>query len=264
VGPASRPWNTGRSRGARASVTWDHPGAAPALSCYWRARCPSPPSAGLDVGLTPVAFLVASAGIKAGTGWDIGAIGLGVNDAGQARPDSFGGLVCSAYLSGTLRFDLAALMPGDWNHVVLLASPMVEYVCCTGAANGESWIWEADAGMNFNGWKLKLSGFLGYRMPLALDMLGVLCEAERYIGDVARISPRSSSGGWGSDAPRALLGPVIDFDLGEGASVAVLLQFKAGAKWSDATTMEEDFRSRDYESLFWCFHRVAFDFTLAF
>jgi hypothetical protein len=134
----------------------------------------------VEATLTPIAFLQFSAGGGGGTGWGIGFPALGVVDAatGNIVQEDFGGLVYRAWCTGTFQFDLAALFPGDWHHVVVLASPSLEYLAYTGAGAHTAWTWEADDAMDFNGLKLLGSYFLGYRMPLAFDLTGILLWTE--------------------------------------------------------------------------------------
>ena len=70
--------------------------------------------------LTPIAFLNFEAGYIIGTGWTMGFNGLGLNNDGTgiAETDPFPGEVSVAWLAGTFQFDLAAVMPGEWNHVM--------------------------------------------------------------------------------------------------------------------------------------------------
>jgi hypothetical protein len=218
-------------------------------------------NAGFKATLTPIAFLKFQAGAKVGTGWSIGFDGLGLNEAGTTVARPFGGVVCQAWASGTFQFDLAALMPGDWNHVVVLASPQIAYQYCSLAGDDDAWVWEADSGMDYNGLKLKGSYVLAYQMPLALNMVGILAEPEGYIGSVAAKST-AASGGWGSDATTWGLSAIFNFKLSDKASLALLPQIKSHVKWTDATTRDADFRDRVFEGYYWYLNRIAFDFSL--
>jgi hypothetical protein len=222
-------------------------------------------NANFRASLTPVAFLKLTAGAGLGTGWDIGFVGLGINDpVNGIVPQNFGGLVYRAWLEGTFQFDVAALFPGEWNHVVVLASPKIQYQGYTGAGADQAWIWEADKGLNFNGLKLTGSYLLGYQMPLALDLAGVLLQTEGWLGRVRDMAPMGGGTGhdWGSDFTYLTFGPLLDFRLGERSSLAVLPQFKKGIKWSDPTSMIRYFGNRDYEASYLYFYRLAFDYTL--
>jgi hypothetical protein len=218
-------------------------------------------NANFSATLTPIAFLKLAAGAGVGTGWDIGFVGLGLNEAGTIESQSFGGAVYRAWVGGTFQFDLAAVLPGEWNHAVVLASPKVVYQAYSAAADDEAWLWEADKGMNFNGLKLYGNYLLGYQPPLAMDLAGILLQTEGWLGSVADKSTMASKG-WGSDYTYLVFGPLFDFKLGETASLAVLPQFKTGIKWSDATKWQKDFRDRSYDGSYAYFYRLAFDYTL--
>jgi hypothetical protein len=215
--------------------------------------------------LTPIAFLKLAAGLGVGTGWDIGFVGLGINDpVSGIEARSFDGIVYRAWASGTFQFDLAAVAPGDWNHVVVLASPRVEYKAYSKASADQAWIWEADKGMNFNGLKLTGNYLLGYQMPIALDLAGILLQTEGWLGSVRDRAPSDGSRPlkWGSDFTYLVFGPLLDFNLGAGGSLAVLPQFKTGIKWTDSTARLSYFEDRDYEGSYFYFYRIAFDYTL--
>jgi hypothetical protein len=213
--------------------------------------------------ITPIAFLNFSAGAGVGSGWDFPglATGLGINKAGSIEVQNFGGIVWKTWVSGTFQFDVAALVPGDWNHVVVLASPKVEYKAYSGAAADDAWIWEADDAMNYNGWKLSGSYVLAYQMPIALNMAGLLFETEEWIGDV-RVKSTTASGGWGSDVARYTFNLLFNIKIDDKSSIAILPSIKNNIKWSDATTRNADFRSRVWEGEYWYFNRIAFDYSL--
>jgi hypothetical protein len=214
--------------------------------------------------LTPIAFLNLFAGAMVGTGWNIGLFdGLGLNTAASPQPDdtSFEGVVLNPWIGATFQFDLAALVPGDWTHVVTLLRPTFHYWWFSGAGRGEAWMWEADEGENFNGWKLLGSYFVGYQMPLALDTVGVLLETEQHLGYVARLSP-AGSGGWGSDFVRLTVSGVTNFTLSERSSLAVLLQFQRERLYSSGTILQSFYANRSYVGAYWYLWRVAFSYTL--
>lgn len=210
--------------------------------------------------LTPIAFLKLEAGAGLGTGWAIGFIGLAMNDAGTIDPQNFGGVIYRAWVAGTFQFDLAALFPGDWNHFVVLASPKIQYQAYSTATKDQAWLWEADQGMNFNGAKLTGSYLVGYQMPIALDLAGLLLQTEGWLGSVRDRSPMAT--GWGSDFTYLTFGPLFDFKIGDTSSIAILPQFKTGIKWTAASQWNLDFQQRAYQEGYLYFYRLAFDFSL--
>lgn len=227
----------------------------------------SPVSANIvgQVSLTPIALLVFDLGAGIGTGWTLGPFrGLGINNNGTIDLTPFGGAVWRAWGAATFQFDFAAIFPGDWNHIVLLSNAKVEYESNTGASATDAWLWEADSGENFNGFKLWTTSVLAYQMPLVLNMFGIMFETEEWLGSVREMSPMASVGGWGSDFCIMQIGPMFNFRFSEKDSLAVLVQFKRKIDWTDATTRAPDFRDRDYEDGYWYFNRVAFSYTHSF
>jgi hypothetical protein len=95
---------------------------------------------------TPIAFLQLSAGGRIGSGWklnlfgsDLYGIGLNVPDAvGKTLNDgsAFDGLLWKVQTGGTVQFDLAAIFPGDWNHVVARSYHEINYKGYTQAKRG--------------------------------------------------------------------------------------------------------------------------------
>ncbi len=221
---------------------------------------------GLEASITPVAFLSLALGASGGTGWDLGFTGLGLShrESGGMVGREPGGLVYRAWCRGTLQMDLAAILPGEWNHVVAQASPSIEYRAYDRAGSGTAWIWEADEGMNFNGWTLYGDYFLGYRMPIALSLAGILVQSKSWIGSVREMAPSDGSKAlsWGSDFTYLTFGPVFGFSIDERSSLTLLPQFRTGIDWSDSTTGSPDFECRSYEGAYLYFYRIAFDYSL--
>jgi hypothetical protein len=141
---------------------------------------------------TPIAFIELNAGGRLGSGWNIPiANGIGLNaPVGNYAPgnprkaeidgSAFDGLQWRAWLGGAFQFDLAAVVPGDWNHVIIRAYDELRYSGYTRAGSGDSWIFENDDGENRNGWTWQGSVVLGYQMPLSpiLDFVGLMGELE--------------------------------------------------------------------------------------
>jgi hypothetical protein len=200
----------------------------------------------LDVAFTPIAFLVFYGGASAGTGWNIPiATGLAhVSSIGTTGPLTLAnadGMVWSAKAGGTFQFDLAAVLPGDWNHVVLQTSHEAKYRALTSAAAGESWLYEADLGENQNGWSYYGNLFLGYQTPTILDTAGLLFEGEKYL--------YGTTGGaaWGDDLMRYTAGFLFNFKLNKDLSIALILQTHTVRHYTDG--------SKDYDTDFDTYYR---------
>lgn len=216
--------------------------------------------------LTPIAFLQFALGGHLGTGWDAVAfngLGMNTNSTGVIDKQTFGGAVLKAWAWGLFQFDLAAVVPGEWNHVVVLSQVKAGYQHYTAADSGEAWQWQADGGENFNTFKLFSTHFLGYQMPLALNTVGVLFETETNLEPAASYS-RLSDNGWGSDFVKMNLGALTNWTLGENSTLAVLFQLENFIDYTDATIFNKWYAHRSAEAVGWRFKRVAFQWTLHF
>ena len=121
-------------------------------------------------------------------------------------------------------------------------------------------MFEGDKGENFNGFKLYGSYFLGYQMPLVLDMAGVLLQTSQNLGYVRDLSTKSS-GGWGSDYVQITVGPVFSFDLSENSSLTLLIQFRRERLYTDSTIFYNYYENRSYKGTYWDLRRIAFSYS---
>jgi hypothetical protein len=214
--------------------------------------------------LTPIAFLNLFAGGMIGTGWDIGVfngMGLNTDGSGVASSSSFQGMVVKSWIGGTFQFDLAALLPGEWTHVVVLLRPRFEYARFTGAGRSQAWLWEADDGENFNGFKIYGAYFLGYQMPRVLNTVGILVETEQNLGYVKDLSPMAS-GGWGSDFVEIALGPALNFSLSKSSSLTVLIQIVRKRLYDGVSVFANYYENRHAVGTYWDLYRVGFSYEV--
>jgi len=218
---------------------------------------------------TPIAFLNFEIGGMIGSGWNAVIFnGLGLNTTGTPETTSFPGVVTELWSSATFQFDLAAIVPGEWTHVVLVANGEFKYSYFSGAgvsttADVQAWQWLADSGENLNGLKFNGTYFLGYQMPLVLDTVGFLVETTQHLGANNTLSTMASNG-WGSDFVEVTFGPLANFSFDEHNNLTVLFQFQSGRDYTDATIFEQNFIDRDYEATYVKFHRIALAYNYKF
>jgi len=234
-----------------------------------------------SVTFTPIAFLNFNIGGLIGSGWNAVIFnGVGDNVNGEIRTTSFPGVVTELFSSATIQFDLAALVPGEWNHVVALLNGKFKYSWFSsdyardmGNGNPGPWQWLADSGENLNGLEYEGSYFLGYKMPLVLETVGFLVETSQLLGTNSTLSPMGGAdgnvatvddNGWGSDFVAVTFGPLMNFAFNEHNSLAVLIQFKTGRDYTDGTIFNEFYQNRDYEATYTKFHRIALAYTYKF
>lgn len=183
-------------------------------------------NATLDITWTPIAFLQVMAGASIGSGWDIGfAHGLSLNQRSGLHDNyldvtPFQALMWKVKFGAAFQFDAAAIAPGDWNHVVFRTYHEFYYRGLAGVPNDVSWLYEADVGENRNGWNYYGNYFVGYQMPIVLDMIGLLLESDLFL----YTTPGRQA--WGDDLIRWNFGPVIDFRLSKQTTLAILAQWK--------------------------------------
>lgn len=204
----------------------------------------------VEARLTPIAFLQFVAGGSVGSGWNIPlANGMRKNDpvldsAGNHTGSRelvggpFDGMVCSVKGGGLFQFDLAAVVPGDWNHVVFQSYHAAQYRALTSASPDESWLYEADEGENRNGWSYYGNYFLGYQMPLRLNMVGMLFEEDLYLYN------KSGSSDWGDDMSRWTFGPMLNFKVSKNVEAALLSQWRTRRNFTAETENYDFYQDR--------------------
>ncbi|MDR2793098.1 MAG: hypothetical protein LBB61_05460 [Treponema sp.] len=142
-----------------------------------------------DTVWTPIAFFTVSLGAKIGSGWNYPLLGSPMKGMGIYRryappadpPEGVNGsgldgAVWNTHAGATVQFDLAALFPGEWNHVVMQVYNEISCQRYTGAQGSEQWYYENDDGVNQNAFSYYLSALLGYQMPFFIDLAGVMFE----------------------------------------------------------------------------------------
>jgi len=197
-----------------------------------------------NIVFTPVAFFELSAGGMLGTGWIINLFDSEVYGIGINRPDENGyayvdgsaldGFFGKGHAGGALQFDAAALIPGEWNHVVFRSYHEIGYKMYSRAEKGDPWFYEDDFGENQNGWNYYGSYLVGYRMPIFLDTVAVLAEMDKYL--------YNTPGGdqWGDSLGRWTLGLMMNFAFSEKISSMLAVQFRTLRNYTNYTYSDED------------------------
>jgi hypothetical protein len=199
----------------------------------------SPIWAGLsgDAVLTVAPFLSFTLGASAGTGWNydlfgkVPLTGLGLNrktNADDPRDGVIGkgldGVVWDTHGGSTVQFDLAAFFPGDWNHVLMQIYNEVQYFAYTKAQGDDLWYYLGDDGMNQNSFRHNFTGFIGYAMPIFVDLAGVQFSGTLPFYNV-------ESGGSVRDKGYSLtLSFLSDFKINESFSIMTIARVTNGFK----------------------------------
>ncbi|MDR2150060.1 MAG: hypothetical protein LBO67_04450 [Spirochaetaceae bacterium] len=195
---------------------------------------------GVDAVLTPIAFLQFGLGAKMGSGWNIELLGnplygIGISKSGAdkkqvlVQDSAFGGLYWNVHGSALFQFDLAALMPGDYNHIVFQTKHEISYKAFTAAKERESWVYEHDFAENQNGWNYYGMFLLGYQPPLFLNTVGLMAEVNTYL--------YNTPGGeqWGESQGRWIFSLLTNFTLMRNVTLALIGQMRTMRNYTDAT-----------------------------
>jgi hypothetical protein len=180
--------------------------------------------------LTPLAFLQIAAGFRIGSGWNIQLFGgdlygIGINrggDGGKAETSgaAFDGIQWKAHFGGALQFDLAAVFPGDWHHVVFRSYHEINYRAYSAASKSDSWFLENDAGENRNGFAWYGNFLIGYQMPTFFNTAAILVEMNKFLYD----TPNRDS--WGDELILWTFSAVFNFTVTDRIGAALIPQWR--------------------------------------
>ena len=177
---------------------------------------------------TPIAFLELYTESRIGSGWkltkDLLGIAINEDNGGKSNyiPLNFSKAVYSFALGGAFQFDLGAVIPHDWSHVIFKMDHYALYKAMTGVNSETSWVYQADSGANRNGWRYMSSYVIGYKMPLFLDLIAMKIDVEKKLF----ASPKGlDNKKWGEDLFLTTFGPIINFNIKKDYNIMLLAQW---------------------------------------
>lgn len=203
---------------------------------------------------TPAAFFLLSGGGRAGSGWNIPlGKGIGINspqNENGALPrkaeidgSAFDGLQWSAWGAGTLQFDLGAVIPGDWTHILFQSRQEFRYSTYTRAGSEDAWIFENDDGENKNGWTYHASYVLGYQMPQSpvVDTIGFMAELKKPL--------YNTPGGdfWGENLGTWIFSGLLNLSVHPRLSATLALQMRTRRNHGSSNFKDTDYFYQDLE-----------------
>jgi hypothetical protein len=201
---------------------------------------------------TPIAFFQFSTSGRIGSGWNIElfggkAYGIGINGSntkGKAenRGSAFDGLLWKVQAGAALQADLAAVFPGDWNHIVARSYHEVNYKGYTRAAAHESWYYEDDDGENCNGFNYYGNILIGYQLPVFLDLVAFYTEMDLYLYNTP------NRGKWGDDRIRWTLSGLINFTFTKKISLLIIAQFRTRNNYQETNWQDLYYRNRTIDN----------------
>jgi hypothetical protein len=197
---------------------------------------------------TLIAFFQLAVGGRIGSGWNIEIFGSEIYGIGLNSPDAagnaehngqgFDGLLWKIQTGGTLQFDLAALYPGDWHHIVARSYHEINYKSYTRAAAGESWYYENDDGENRNGFNYYGNFLIGYQMPIFFNLAAFLTEVDLFLYNTP------DRGKWGDDIIRWTFSGIFNFMITEQIDLTLIAQFKTWRNYQESNWKDLYYRNR--------------------
>jgi len=189
-------------------------------------------NAGLDLILTPIAFAQIKAGASLGTGWNFPAVNLAPHAWGINQPQvdgtglidgkPFEAVISEFYGGAVLQFDVGAVVPGDWTHLLIQVYQGLSYRANNLAGPNDSWSHENDGGENRNATHYYGSYVLGYQFPAVpiLDTAALMAEMDYHFYD----TPGRSI--FGDDRPLWTFSFLVNAAFTKQFSAALAAQFR--------------------------------------
>ena len=201
---------------------------------------------------TPIAFFQLAAGGRIGSGWNLELFGntiygIGINRSGaggkaEQSGSALDGLLWKVQTGAAIQADLAAVFPGDWNHIVARSYHEINYKGYTHATSGESWYYENDEGENCNGFNYYGNFLIGYQMPVFFDFVAFLAEMDLYLYNTP------DRGKWGDDKIRWTFSGIFKFSFTEKISLALIAQFRTQKNYRETGWRDLYYRNRTIDN----------------
>lgn len=187
-----------------------------------------------DIVWTPIAFLEVYGGASIGSGWTLKnwhGLALNQDASGTALkvPINFKKAFYTANFGAALQFDLGALIPTDWTHIIARIDQYFLYRGVTGLSALDSWVFQNDDGENRNGFTYCASYVLGYQMPLPMNMIAFRVETEKTFFKVPSGADKRN---WGEDRYNVEFGPIISFKPVDQLTILLIAQWKTAHSYT--------------------------------
>ena len=218
----------------------------------------------LGVEFVPVPFLILRAGASIGWGWNY----LGLEGAAEYNKttheydklSTFKNPYYDLYAGATFQFDTGALIPGDWSHVLLMASYTVVYMGMAGVDKDTLFEWQCTK-TKAQGLAYEAQGIIAYQMPLPLSVVGFMLKSVGYYdGSVYGEFDETFDGAF----PEISISPVAQFKLGERDNLSCIFDFSTRRSFETKFENEHEMLSSKVSGTEWYFKRIAISWTHTF
>lgn len=218
----------------------------------------------LALGFQPFPFLVFKGGGSIGFGWNmLGFEGLCALDEKSKKYEAlstFSHPFYEVWAQGTLMFDTGALVPGDWNHLIMFASYKTFYSGLAGLGKHTPYGWQGDKN-RVEGLQYEFCGILAYQMPLVLYRAGFMYTAYGHYdgGDYGDFDASYD----GAFTQHSLAG-LCQFKFAEKDELTCMAQFTTRRSFDKELDSAEDALFAQKVGTEWFFQRLIFSWTHKF
>ena len=211
---------------------------------------------------TPLPFLVFSSGIEFGTGWNLfGLQGMALYNPETWTYSDLKAYFYKTYAQGVFQFDLGAVVPGDWTHVLMMYTYQVYYQSITKAPNGDIWMWQC-SGNKVNGSSNYQSLILAYGLPNdVIKRVGVMCELE---GLYSSNSYKSDYSNFNGSFKNISISPLAQFQVGEKDSLNAAIGISSRRSFKEEHTDGNIEPKLTFQGREWYLYRAALSYTHKF
>lgn len=202
-----------------------------------------------DVVWTPLAFLELYGGASIGSGWSIEKFNLhglayesaNVQGNSAVTPVNFRRIFYSANFGGAFQFDLGAIIPTPWTHVVFRTDQYMVYRGLAGAKEADSWIFQNDVHRSRNGFTYTGTYTIGYQMP-SLPIRLAAFRIETYKTLFSRPNGLDISD-WGEDRFYVVFGPLAAFKPVDMCTITLVVQWETRHNYLNQTSKKQFYQT---------------------
>lgn len=218
----------------------------------------------LALGFQPFPFLVFKGGGSIGFGWNmLGFEGLCALDEKSRKYEvlsTFSHPFYEVWAQGTFMFDTGALIPGDWNHLIMLASYKTFYSGIAGLGRHTPYGWQGDKN-RVEGLQYEFCGILAYQMPLVFYRAGFMYTAYGHFdgGDYGDFDASYD----GAFTQHSLSG-LCQFKFAEKDELTCIAQFTTRRSFDKELDEAEDALFAQKVGTEWFFQRLIFSWSHKF
>lgn len=206
----------------------------------------------------PFPFLGFDVGGSVGSGWNMGSLhGLSVLNK-ETREyetlDPFSSYYFDLWAEGIFQFDLAAVIPGEWNHVVTLVNYQLLYAGLTGVKKKDVWEWQ-ESENQADGLQYYLGVILAYQIEGFFHRIGVFSEFWGHFdsGDYGELGDS-----YDGDFMKIEISPLVELKFSEKTSLILLVGFNRRRSFEEPHDDIEEEPLLHRTGSEWIFDRVAF------